>query len=143
MQKVKALLLAAGLGTRLSPLTDIWPKCLMPVGNRPLLEHWLETLHLLNINEVLVNLHHHYQIVQNFIERPRFKGWVQAVYEKKLLGTAGTLRANKEFFKDSTILFIHADNWCKCDFVGFLNCVSLMTKNLEKTILFKTKNLQT
>ena len=49
MNKVKALLLAAGLGTRLSPLTDNWPKCLMPIGNRPLLEYWLETLYLTNI----------------------------------------------------------------------------------------------
>ncbi|MFM7783416.1 MAG: sugar phosphate nucleotidyltransferase, partial [Gammaproteobacteria bacterium] len=39
--EVRALLLAAGLGTRLRPLSEHWPKCLMPIGTRPLLEHWL------------------------------------------------------------------------------------------------------
>ena len=57
--QVKALLLAAGLGNRLSPLTGDWPKCLMPIGERPLLEYWLETLYLTDISEVLVNLRHH------------------------------------------------------------------------------------
>ena len=121
MNKVKALLLAAGLGTRLSPLTDNWPKCLMPIGDRPLLEYWLETLYSTNVSEVLVNLHHHFEIVQGFLNRPRFKNWVSSVYEETLLGTAGTLKANREYFQDCTTLLVHADNWCQCDFTNFLN----------------------
>ena len=121
MNKVKALLLAAGLGTRLSPLTDNWPKCLMPIGNRPLLEYWLGTLYSSGVSEVLVNLHHHSEKVQEFINRPRFKDWVRSVSEKTLLGTAGTLKANSEYFQDYTTLLIHADNWCQCDFADFLN----------------------
>jgi mannose-1-phosphate guanylyltransferase len=119
--EVRALLLAAGLGTRLCPLTDDWPKCLMPIGERPLLEYWLETLYSTNVREVIVNLHHHSEIVQEFLNRPSFKDWVSSVYEKTLLGTAGTLRANKDFFQDCTTLLVHADNWCQCDFAGFLN----------------------
>jgi mannose-1-phosphate guanylyltransferase len=118
---VKALLLAAGLGTRLSPLTDNWPKCLMPIGERPLLEYWLETLYLTNVSGVLVNLHHHSEIVQEFLNRSRFEGWVSSVSEESLLGTAGTLRANKYYFKNCTTLLVHADNWCQCDFDGFVN----------------------
>jgi mannose-1-phosphate guanylyltransferase len=121
VNEVRALLLAAGLGTRLHPLTDEWPKCLMPIGERPLLEHWLETLHSANVKDVIVNLHHHSEIVQKFINRPRFKNWVHTVYEKTLLGTAGTLSANKDFFQDCTTLLVHADNWCQCDFADFLN----------------------
>ena len=121
MNKVKALLLAAGLGTRLSPLTDNWPKCLMPIGNRPLLEYWLETLYSTNVSEVLVNLHHHFEIVQGFLNRPRFNNWVSSVYEETLLGTAGTLKVNRECFQDCTTLMVHADNWCLCDFAAFLN----------------------
>ena len=121
MNKVKALLLAAGLGTRLSPLTVNWPKCLMPIGERPLLEYWLETLYSTNVSEVLVNLHHHFEIVQGFLNRPRFKNWVSSVYEETLLGTAGTLKANREYFQDCTTLLVHADNWCQCDFTDFLN----------------------
>jgi len=113
--------LAAGLGTRLSPLTDDWPKCLMPIGERPLLEYWLETLYSTGVREVLVNLHHHSEKVQEFLNRTRFKDWVRSVFEEKLLGTAGTLKANKEYFKDCTTLLVHADNWCQCDFTDFLN----------------------
>ena len=99
LKEVRALLLTAGLGTRLRSLTDSWPKCLMPIGNRPLLEYWLETMFTVGIREVLINLHHHSKIVQEFLFRPRFEGWVQATYEKNLLGTAGTLRANRDFFQ--------------------------------------------
>ena len=121
MDKVKALLLAAGLGTRLRPLTDEWPKCLMPIGDRPLLEYWLETIHSANVNDVIVNLHHHSEIVREFLNRPRFKDWVSYVYEESLLGTAGTLREYKEFFQECITLLVHADNLCQCDFADFLN----------------------
>lgn len=125
MNEVKALLLAAGLGTRLSMLTDEWPKCLMPIGNRPLLEYWLETMFTVGISKVLINLHHHSEIVREFLFRPRFEGWVQATYEKNLLGTAGTLRANRDLFQDATTLLVHADNWCQCNFFDFLSYHSL------------------
>jgi mannose-1-phosphate guanylyltransferase len=93
----------------------------MPIGKRPLLEYWLETLHLANVNKVIVNLHHHSEIVQEFLNRSRFKDWVSSIYEETLLGTAGTLRANKDFFHECTTLLVHADNWCQFDFVDFLN----------------------
>ena len=115
------MLLAAGLGTRLSPLTDEWPKCLMPIGERPLLEYWLETLYSASVLDVLLNLHHHSEIVEEFITRPRFRNWVNSVFEETLLGTAGTLKANKEYFQDCTTLLVHADNWCQCNFADFLN----------------------
>ena len=121
MKEIRALLLAAGLGTRLSPLTDRWPKCLMPIGNRPLLEYWPETLHSAKVNKVLVNLHHHAKLMEDFLSRPRFSDWVSSVYEPGLLGTAGTLRANRMFFQGQTTLLVHTDNWCQCDFEDFLN----------------------
>ena len=129
MNEVRALLLAGGLGTRLQPLTDEWPKCLMPIGERPLLEYWLETLHSAGISKVLINLHYHAETVQNFLERSRFKNWIKYIYEPELLGTAGTLVANRSFFKDCTTLLIHADNWCQCDFKDFLNCHRLIHRN--------------
>ena len=94
MREVRALLLAAGKGRRLRPFTNDWPKCLMPIGDRPLLEYWLQTLHEAGIRKVLVNLHHLPMVVQGFLSRRQFQGWVYSVREKELLGTAGTLRAN-------------------------------------------------
>jgi mannose-1-phosphate guanylyltransferase len=117
---IRSLLLAAGQGTRLAPLTRNWPKCLMPIGTKPLLEYWLSTLYNTKVTPVLVNLHHHADHVKRFLDRPCFKGWVHQVYETELLGTAGTLAANRLFFKDHTTLLIHADNWCQCDFTQFV-----------------------
>lgn len=117
---VKALLLAAGFGSRLQPLTNIWPKCLMPIGGIPLLEYWLEELDQLNIHDVLVNTHFHSEKVQSFLNREIYKDWIVHKYEQRLLGTAGTLFANVEYFVGSTVLFIHGDNWCQCNFQEFL-----------------------
>ena len=120
LPEVRALLLAAGLGSRLRPLTEKWPKCLMPIGDRPLLEYWLETLNYLKVSKVLVNLCHHHEIVREFLNRTRFENWVESAFEEKLLGTAGTIRANHQFFQDCTTLLVHADNWCQCNFSDFL-----------------------
>jgi mannose-1-phosphate guanylyltransferase len=118
---MRALLLAAGLGTRLKPLTDHWPKCLMPVGKRPLLEYWLHTLKIVGIQNVLVNTHFHAAQVKTFLSRERFVSWVKSINEIELLGTAGTIQANINFFRGQTTLLIHADNWCQCDFEAFVN----------------------
>ncbi len=120
MKDLKALLLAAGVGSRLKPLTDIWPKCLMPIRDRPLLEYWLIKLQKLGISDVLVNTHYLSEHVEDFLDQPRFKGWVSSVYEESLLGTAATVRENSNFCKDSTTIIAHADNWTCCDFTNFL-----------------------
>ena len=57
--KAKALLLAGGLGTRLRPITETTPKCLVPVAGRPMLEYWYDALEAAGIREALLNTHHH------------------------------------------------------------------------------------
>ncbi len=120
MKDTKALLLAAGLGTRLKPLTNIWPKCLMPIRSRPLLEYWLGILKKSGVDDVLVNTHYFSKYVEEFLRQTHFSDWVSLVYERDLLGTAGTIRNNIDFCKDGTILLAHADNWTCCDFSDFL-----------------------
>ena len=121
MSRISALLLAAGMGTRLQPLTDKLPKCLMPIRGVPLLEHWLSLLYQADIRNVLINTHHHKAMVEEFLLRPRFNKWVKSTYEPKLLGTAGTLRQNASFFEGNTVLLAHADNWVNCNFSDFLD----------------------
>ncbi|AAN48780.1 nucleotidyltransferase family protein [Leptospira interrogans] len=118
--EINVLILAAGLGTRLKPLTDFWPKCLMPISGKPLLEIWLDQISQLKVSKVLVNLHYLNEIVSSFLKRPRYKDWVKSVYEPELLGTAGTLQKNYDFFKGKTILLVHGDNLCLCDFNSFV-----------------------
>jgi len=117
----KALLLAAGFGTRLKPLTDIWPKCLMPIQKRPLLEYWLEILQSSGIDDVLVNTHYLSTYVEEFLSQTHFSSWVKSVYEVNLLGTAGTIRKNSDFFIGNNLLLVHADNWSCCNYSDFLN----------------------
>lgn len=120
MTEVKALLLAAGRGLRLKPLTDHWPKCLMPIHGRPILEYWLCTLYENNIKRVFVNTFHQQDAVLEFLERDRFRNWVTPLIERRLLGTAGTLRVNRRLFSDGVTLLVHADNWSHSDFNQFL-----------------------
>jgi len=109
---MRALLLAAGLGTRLRPMTLRTPKCLVPINGEPLLGRWLRQLEKTGCESVLVNTHHLAEQVEAYLQ-----SWqsltmeVNTVYEPELLGTAGTLLANQQFFASSTGLLIHADNF--------------------------------
>ena len=118
--KIKAILLSAGLGTRLKPHTEYLPKCLMPIKGIPLLEIWIRNLFEIGIKDILVNLHYKAEEVKEFLCRDLFQKKIKNVYEPKLLGTAGTVRANSNFINDDTLLLIHADNLCICDLSQFI-----------------------
>lgn len=117
---ISILLLAAGYGTRLKPYTNHWPKCLMPINGKPLLEYWLEIATQIPSKNVLVNTHYMAEKVQSFLKRPFFRDWVKSVHEPELLGTAGTLRINRLDLTDTTVLLAHADNFCQCYFNDFV-----------------------
>ncbi|MGH9203514.1 MAG: sugar phosphate nucleotidyltransferase, partial [Vicinamibacterales bacterium] len=87
---MRALLLAAGYGTRLKPLTDAVPKCLVPIRGRPLLDYWLDLLFTDGIEAALINTHHLADRVQAFVAASRWKSRVTLVHEDSLLGTGGT-----------------------------------------------------
>ena len=107
----RALLLAAGLGTRLRPITKQLPKCLVEVAGEPLLNRWLCQLEGIGCESVLINTHYLSAQVERFLnERPETDMQINTVYETELLGTAGTLLANQSFFHGSSGLLIHADN---------------------------------
>jgi mannose-1-phosphate guanylyltransferase len=93
----KAFLLAAGVGSRLRPLTDSTPKCLVPVGGRPILHWWLAQCERLGVREVLINTHHHAAQVRAFVAARPTSLRVTLFHEETLLGSAGTLAANKPF----------------------------------------------
>jgi len=127
------LLLAAGKGTRLHPYTKDWPKCLMPINGKPLLHYWIEIAQAIGTDKVLVNMHYLSEKVEDFLRCSSFNGWVEAVFESELLGTAGTLRANSQFFMGSTVLLAHADNFCQCDIMSFVRYHQ--TARPENTVL--------
>jgi len=107
---MKAFLLAAGLGTRLRPLTDTVPKCLVTIAGTPLLDIWLDLLAKAGVTEVLVNLHHlPQQVVDHLARRPQ-PTRVRTVFEPTLLGSAGTLLHNRDFVAgEPMFLAVNAD----------------------------------
>ena len=140
-QPFRALLLAAGLGTRLRPITLDTPKCLVPIGGEPLLGRWLKTLEMAGCDSVLINTHYLADQVDTFLT-----GWssntmtVLSTYEPELLGTAGTLLANQEFFRGATGLLIHADNAMAGDIGDFLAAHRRRKAYCQLTMLtFNTK----
>jgi len=107
---MKAIILAAGLGTRLRPITDTTPKCLVPINGVPLLELWLRQCERSGVDGVLVNTHHLADRVEEFVAARRGVP-VTLAYEPVLLGSAGTIAANWNFVDgDESFLVVYADN---------------------------------
>ena len=117
---MRALLLAAGFGTRLRPLTNTTPKCLVTIKDQVLLGIWLERLTQAGIEAFLINTHYLSEQVESYIEGSLYRDKVTLVREKILLGTAGTLVANLDFFEGQDGLMIHADNYCLANFHDFI-----------------------
>jgi mannose-1-phosphate guanylyltransferase len=112
---MNAILLAAGMGTRLYPITEKVPKCLVPINGEPLLGIWIRKLKRLGVDSILINTHYLNQQVEDFIKQSPFKKSIKLVHEAELIGTAGTLISNLDFFKNNDGLLIHADNYCISD----------------------------
>jgi NDP-sugar pyrophosphorylase family protein len=115
--RTKALLLAGGLGTRLKPLTDTVPKCLVQIGGRPLLDFWFDALASAGVSDVLINTHHLPGPVREFLTSKNEQGFRAAeAYEPTLLGSAGTIAAAPGFADDADdVIIIYADNLSDVD----------------------------
>jgi mannose-1-phosphate guanylyltransferase len=108
---VRAFLLAAGVGSRLRPLTDAIPKCMLVFDGRPLLDIWLGEFDRAGVDEVLVNLHHLPDVVRRHLAARDTPPAVRTFYEPELLGSAGTLAANREWVQgEELFLACYADN---------------------------------
>ena len=132
---MKAILLCAGKGLRLRPYTNNIPKCLMPIKGKPLLEIWLSKLKNIGINEFLVNTHYLSHKVTSYIHNSEFSDSVTIVDEEKLLGTAGTLIKNIDFFEGQDGMLIHADNYTLDNLNEFINAHLTRPKNCLMTMM--------
>lgn len=113
---MKAYLLAAGLGTRLRPITESVPKCLVPINGRPLLAYWLDLLERHDVREVLINLHFLPGPVQEFIASYSGPVAITTMMEESLLGSGGTLHAARDFvLGEEQFYILYADNLTNVD----------------------------
>ncbi len=106
---MKAMIFAAGLGTRLKPLTDTIPKALVPIHGKPLLEHIILKLKTAGIEEIIVNVHHHPDMIIDFLnEKNNFNIRIEISDEReKLLDTGGGIKKASWFFDDGEPFLIH------------------------------------
>lgn len=110
---MKAILLAAGYGSRLRALTKKTPKCLLEIQGTPLLEIWLDRLSKQGVSDFLINTHYLDDQVRSFRERYLQKKKhlrIELRHEEVLLGTAGTVWANQDFVARDNCIVINADN---------------------------------
>lgn len=151
---MNAILLAAGFGSRLMPITKNMPKCMVKIGNEHLIDIWIKKLFKANIKKILINTHYLSEIVKRHIEANSFykNNRIILKYEKELLGTAGTLIKNSNFFDNKDGMLLHADNFTTDDLKGFIefhkrnidgysfSMMSFKTENPEKSGILKVNN---
>ena len=107
---MKAMVLAAGRGTRLLPLTEQLPKALIPVAGRPMIEYSLLLLRYYEIRDIIINLHHLGDRIQTYLGDGSQRG-LQITYsqEPDLLDTGGGLLKARPFLEDGTFIVINTD----------------------------------
>jgi histidinol-phosphate phosphatase family protein len=121
---LNGLILAAGLGQRLQPLTNYKPKCLLPILGKPLLDYWIDQLVACGVNELRINTHVHRNQLTQYITQIQNRNSLRLVesYEPNLLGSAGTVTANSDLADDvDTIVIIYADNFSTISLLELVN----------------------
>jgi len=117
---MKVVLLAAGMGSRLRPITNTIPKCMVPINGRPLLDYWMEILgENEEVTKIIINTHYLPESVREYAFKSAYIGKIELVHEKILLGTAGTLQEVMPKIANDDVLVAHADNLTLFNFKDF------------------------
>lgn len=106
---MKAMIFAAGLGTRLKPLTDHMPKALVPVAEKPMLEHVILKLKAAGFTELVINIHHFGEQIIGFLEANRNFGLTIHISDERdmLLDTGGGIKKARNFFSGDEPFLVH------------------------------------
>jgi len=124
------MILAAGLGTRLHPITQFLPKPLVPVLNVPNVLHSLFLMRRAGIREVILNLHHLPEKLENFLgDGSRWGMKISYSHEPTLLGTGGGVKKAEKFFEGKPFVLVN------CDFVSDIDLVPLIELHLDRGAL--------
>ncbi len=150
---MKAFILAAGLGSRLVPLTHHKPKALVPVNGKPMLQNLIERLKKQGFDELLINVHHFGDLVIDFLKDHDNFGISIAISDERdrLLDTGGAIVKAGWFFKGKKPVLVHnVDVYADMDFVQLLHqhkqskaLVTLVTRDRvsSRKLLFDDRNL--
>jgi mannose-1-phosphate guanylyltransferase len=118
---MRVMIMAAGIGTRLRPVTDLLPKPMAPIVNRPALYHILRLLHRHGFREVAINLHHLPEVIKGYLGDGSLLGMdIRYSVERELMGTAGGVKRNADFLGAGTFLVMSGDALTDVDLTGLV-----------------------
>ncbi|MEO6694217.1 MAG: sugar phosphate nucleotidyltransferase [Ignavibacteria bacterium] len=103
---MKAMILSAGFGTRLAPLTNNIPKALILHKNKPLVNYQIVHLKRYGVDEIIVNSHHHFEKIAKYFKENDFGVKVRVIVENEILGTGGGILNASEYFKNEKFFIV-------------------------------------
>ena len=104
------MILAAGMGERLRPLTNIYPKVLVPVVNKPVIDRIIQFLTTHGVEKIIINAHHHYRMIRDYLKGGNpFGIKVELRIEKEILGTGGGIKNTQDFWGNDPFIVINGD----------------------------------
>ncbi len=137
----KAMILAAGLGTRLLPFTSTQPKALIPLAGKPLIAHVLERMKQYNYKDIIVNIHHHGRKLKDYLISGGFSDINISFSDENenLLDTGGAIRKAEWFFQDGMPFLVH-----NCDVISLIPLDEMMqfhkSRKVIATLAVSTRN---
>ena len=138
-KKLSIVIMAGGLGKRLDPFTKILPKPLIPIKDKPVIEHILNSFVNLGIKDFIITLNYKSNIIKAYFEEYKFRKNIKFYTEKKPLGTIGSLKKINKQIKDTTIL-------CNCDILTYFDYRELlkfhMKNKFDITLVASKNNIQ-
>jgi mannose-1-phosphate guanylyltransferase len=141
---MRVMIMAAGIGTRLRPLTELVPKPMVPIVNRPALYHILRLLRRHGLKEVVINLHHLPDAITSYFgDGSQLDMSISYSFEPQLLGTAGGVKQNSDFLAGGTFLVMSGDSLTDVDLTGLIashwrngSVATLAVKEVEDPSLY-------
>ena len=140
---MKAMIFAAGLGTRLRPLTDNMPKAMVPVNGVPMLQRVIENLATHGFNDIIINIHHFGEVIIDFLNKNNNFGLNIAISDERnlLLDTGGGILSAKDFLNDGEPFIVH-----NADILSTLNLSDMYRHHCESdadiTLLIKSRKTE-
>jgi mannose-1-phosphate guanylyltransferase len=117
---MNALILSAGLGSRLGPYTKDIPKVMLPINGKPLLDILINKLLFLNINKIVINTYFKPNVIEDYVTSQKYSDKIIISREEKLLGTAGSLKENMKYLTGSNFMVMHGDNYFTDSLIAML-----------------------
>ena len=116
---MKVFILAAGIGTRLKPLTNNQPKVMIKIGNKPVLEHLLNLCHHYSFNDIIINLHYLPEVITSYFGNgQKFGVKINYSFEKKIMGGAGALKQAEKLLKNDSFFVLNGDVMTNVDLIA-------------------------